>query len=139
MRDRTTIPTNQPLNNLKIMKTALLLTAGILLTGATAAVVVPAINGTAAPAQRVITELAKAALPPSNTLQLKPLTPSPTQLKSTALKQITVTFNDGMVVGYTTHLTRTTPRLLQLVRSTPTVHSSLKAPFQVGRPNSRLH
>jgi hypothetical protein len=98
MRDGTTIPTNQPLNNLKIMKTALLLTAGILLTGATAAVVVPAINGTAAPAQRVITQLA------NGTATFQHATAEAAdEFTYTALvwdDQIRVTYSDGMQVFY---------------------------------------
>ena len=98
MRDGTTIPTNQPLNNLKIMKTALLLTAGILLTGATAAVVIPAINGTAAPAQRVITQLA------NGTATFQHATDETAQqLTYTAEvsgSNVNVTYSDGIEVTY---------------------------------------
>jgi hypothetical protein len=104
MRDRTTIPTNQPLNNLKIMKTALLLTAGLLLTGATAAVVVPAINGTAAPAQRVITELAAGTA----TFQHATAETADTFTFTTqvfGIEAVQVTFNDGVKVNYSPNST----------------------------------
>jgi len=83
------------------MKTALLLTAGILLTGATAAVVIPAINGTAAPIQQVITQL-----PNGNATFQHVTAETADKLTYTVTSNssfITVTYNDGIEANYTPH------------------------------------
>jgi hypothetical protein len=102
MRDRTTIPTNQPLNNLKIMKTALLLTAGLLVTGVGAAVLSTA--NAPAPAQRVITELAAGTA----TFQHATAETADTFTFTTqvgGISSVKVTFNDGVQVSYSPNST----------------------------------